>query len=212
MNLDSAAAAQLKAFSERIGEPDLAIAVLELARFGGLTIPSYLATRFTIYGPEQLFTVTGWSVSAKTEVVRSSLRLEIPTGDPRHQLCVVFFAESHNAFAEFREHCLRVADPPGAPLGDRLTRLVIDQDVPKSRLAGSAVKGLSTLGPLGASVGDRVGDPGALERAVGVLMNDGFSVEAAKEELGLRAAQAQRSVLEEAQELLRSLVPTGPAG
>ncbi len=197
MNVDSMAAAKLRAFTARMAEDDLAVDILALAHRAEATVPSYLAMRVTIYGPEELFTVVVWSVHARTAVARSSVRLEVPSGDSDHQLCIVFFAENPDAFFEFPEHVRRVSESARTPHGDRLMRLVVDDDVPKVRTAGFLVKDLSSVGTVAP-----VEDQGSVERAIGVLINHGFSVEAAQLELDLRAEFSHGTALEEARKLL----------
>jgi hypothetical protein len=203
MMLDGVAVAQLKALTVLAGDGDLEVAVLALAERVGITIPSYLVMRVTIHAGEQPFTITAWKATTKTVVVRSSMRLEIPSkGDPGRLHSFIFFAEEYDAFAEFQEQWTSLAGGGGTP--DRIERLIVDDDVSEGGGAGFLVKGPGD---------DQAGwDHGAVDRAIGVLMSCGFTVEAAKVELAERARHSNWTAVEEAKELLHSLRGTVPSG
>jgi hypothetical protein len=198
VDLDPTTAKRLRALSGFVDDTDLAIVVSDLARSAMAAVPSFLAMRVTIHGAEQSITVATQASRAGTVIVRSSLRLEISTaGEAGHHHRVVYLAERSGAFVAFKETSHWVAGTAESLFGDRIERLVVDGDVPEGRMAGFARE---SPNPLGAGDGQS-----SIERAVGVLMSCGFTAEAARVELDVRAEGSESTAVQEAQELLRSL-------
>jgi hypothetical protein len=198
VHLDSTAAERLEALSTLVGDPDLAVAVMDLARSALAAIPSCLAMQVTIRGAEPPVTVTTPDFLAGT-VPCSSLRLEIRAGteDGRYHR-ILFLAEFPDAFRDF-DDVPRWTSGIGNPVsGHRIARLVVNGDLSVAEeIAGQAAEGADAL--LGSVDGQRL-----VERAVGALLNSGFTVEGARSHLEARAKAAAWTLVEEAQEVLAS--------
>jgi hypothetical protein len=204
VDLDRATAERLHALSGIEGESDLALVVLDLARSAQAAVPSFLALRVTIHGAEQPITVATRESFAGRVDVRSSLRLEIAiAGEVGHHHSVVYLAEQPDAFIDFRKASDWISSTAEILFQDQIERLVVDGDVPSDGMTGFAAEGRRLCG---AGEGQS-----SVEQAVGALMSCGFTAEAARMELDVRARSSRRSAVEEALALLRSLRGTVPA-
>jgi hypothetical protein len=198
VDIDRTGAEQLEALSVILADADLAVVVLDLARSASALTPSFLAMQVTIHGADQRITVRSPNSAAGTMIACSSLRIEIAaSGGPGRHHRVVFLAQSPDAFIDFEYPHPWVSDTTKALAGHRIERVVVDGDVPTGAMAGPSDTEGNVIGPVD---GQRT-----VERAVGVLMNCGFTVEAARAELEVRAELSQQTATQQAQDLLRSL-------
>jgi hypothetical protein len=202
VDLDRRSSERLNVLSELIGEGDLAVVVRDLARSALATVPSFLALQVTVVGAERPITVsTPYSVMGKV-VVRSSLRLEIEASESRRQHRLVYLAERADAFFEFRDNFRGVCDSDNQLVGDRIQRLVVDDDVPADRMVGFA-------SPEPGAMDD---GESSIQRVIGVLISWGFSAQAARAELDMHAIGTERTAADEARHLLRSIIEDHPSG
>jgi hypothetical protein len=205
VDMDRTTTEHLQALSVLVGQTDLADAVLDLARSALSSTPSFMAMHVTIDGTEQPIMVTTGDASTRTVRARSSLRIEIAGGGtPGRHHRVVFLAENPHAFIDFDALRPRATDPTKGLGGHQIEKIVVDGDVPTDAT--------TVPSPRDGNAFDSGDDHRTLERAIGVLLNCGYTVEAAKTEITGRAGLSHRTVVEEARELLRSLRGDLPEG
>jgi hypothetical protein len=169
-----------------LGDGNLVLAVRDLVRSALAATPSCVAVIITI-GDEEPFCALDDRLRDGLAVVRASLRAQFALSQPSHpQRHVVLLAEQLGAFKDFTATTL-----PTNPIADRLHDLVVDGDL--RTMVGTASSG-------------RLEEDGrVVDRAVGVLLDRGFYPDEALRELQQRARAARRSLLEQAELVLRSL-------
>jgi hypothetical protein len=191
-------------------DDDLSRAVLGLARSARSEFPSWLALKITKSVAEESITIGTPAYSAGEAQVRSSLRLDIGATVPDGRLhSIVLLAGERHAFDAFRH--FRSVEP-----GDQETsirRLVVDEDVPLTGwvasvapidpdTAGCGAAGSGAVG-IGVGVGTTEDAEHAVEQAVGILLDRGWSD--ARGHLVEGAAASGRTLHEQARTVLASL-------
>jgi hypothetical protein len=193
-----ALAGQLRTLGDLTGASELPAAVDRLLTACVSAVPSTLAVRVT--SPALGFgrAIETEGILAAREACRASLRLDLLGGDPRSchpvAVSVLILAGQVGAFADF----VGGADPLARP-GVRIIRRTVDEDV-------SQVWTETSTGD--ADLDDAVPHGRIVHRAVGVLIDRGYLPDEALDELRRQATSTDRTLLDQAWEVLRSTAPT----
>jgi hypothetical protein len=186
MDLADEAVARLNRLA-LLNDGNLVLSVRDLVRSAVASAPSCVAVIITIGDEEPLFAIDD-RLRDGVAVVRASLRAQISASRSDHSgRHVVFLAERAGEFTDFTSVTL-----PTTGSGDHLHQLVIDGDLE------------AALALTGTHLNDDH-QVRAVDRAVGVLLDRGFSPAEALQELRNRARVSGHSLSGQAEIVLRAL-------
>jgi hypothetical protein len=181
-------AAQLSALKQSIGEPgDLEDAVLALAHHVRAAVASYLGMTISVaaHGYGVNFTIHEDALS--TRAVAASIRIPLDDESGGDTSSLVLYAATPGAFVDL------AADLSYA-MGNSSDPFALDSDL-TAPSAGSGISGLEAHS--------------RINQAIGILIDEGFTADSARDELRGLADRDNSELLDAAERLLRGAGPSG---
>lgn len=172
MEIAAALAAELGYLTAALDEPgaDVGDSLRRLTAGATVAIPTFLGLSVTVVGSDPAFTFTAFVDGVGAVDVGTSLRLALPSVDPRHlsPVVVVFYAGSPGAFVDLAAD---LAFLTARPLSD----FAVDQHLP---------------GPAEQAYATDLFEVSIINQAVGALIDQGYTPEQAERHLEVESAAA----------------------